>query len=121
MEPGLPVRTSNYRYTCINILTWNIEGLKKYTNDALLKGYFRQFDVMGLLESWSNFQGDFDFFLQDYTCFDDVRTKRGGLRNSGGVNVFVKNTLVHKFEIKRIFSNFKNCVLLYFKTSIFHT
>ena len=32
----------------------------------------------------------------------------------------MKNTLVHK-EIKRIFSNFKNCVLLYFKTSVFRT
>ena len=102
-------------------MTWNIEGLKKYTNDALLKGYFRQFDVIGLLESWSNFQGEFDFFLQDYTCFDDVRPKRGVLRNSGGVSLFVKNTLVHKFETKRILSNFRNCVLLYFKTSIFHT
>ena len=37
---------------------------------------FRQFDVLGLLESWLTFQGEFDYFLQDYACFDDVRTKR---------------------------------------------
>ena len=64
------MRTSNYRYTYIDILTWNIEGLKKYTHDVSLKGYFEQFDIIGLLESWSNFQGESDSFLQDYTCFD---------------------------------------------------
>ena len=102
-------------------MTWNIEGLKKYTHDGSLKGYFEQFDIIGLLESWSNFQGEFDSFLQDYTCFDYVRPRTGGFRNSGGVNVFVKNTLMHKYEVTRIFSNFKNCVFLYFKTSMFHT
>ena len=35
--------------------------------------------------------------------------------------MFVKNTLMHKYEVTRIFSNFKNCVFLYFKTSMFHT
>ena len=38
------MRTSNYRYTYIDILTRNIEGLKKYTHDVSLKGYFEQFD-----------------------------------------------------------------------------
>ena len=45
--------------------------------DVSLKGYFEQFDIIGLLESWSNFQGEFDSFLQDYTCFDYVRPRTG--------------------------------------------
>ena len=112
--------TSNNRYTDLNLLTWNIEGLKKYINDSTLKDYFYQFDVVGLEETWADFQGEFDSFLHDYTCFDDVRVRGRGLRNSGGVNVFVRNSIMRKFEVKRIFSDFKNCVLLFFKTSTFH-
>ena len=108
--------TSNNRYTYLNLLTWNIEGLKKYINDPTLKDYFYQFDVVGLEESLADFQGEFDSFLQDYTCFDDVRVRGRGLRNSGGVNVFVRNSIMRKFKVKRLFSDFKNCVLLFFKT-----
>lgn len=49
-----------------------------------------------------------------------MREKGRGWRNSGGVNVFVKNSIVHKFEVARIYSEFRNCVLLYFNASVFH-
>ena len=55
--------TSNNRYTDLNLLTWNIEGLKKYINDSALKDYFYQFDVVGLEETWADFQGEFDLFF----------------------------------------------------------
>lgn len=94
--------------------------MKKYNNDIALKDYFEKFDVVGLCETWSDFTGEFSTFLDGYTCFDDVREKGRGWRNSGGVNVFVKNSIVHKFEVARIYSEFRNCVLLYFNASVFH-
>lgn len=79
--------------------------MKKYNNDIALKDYFEKFDVVGLCETWSDFTGEFSTFLDGYTCFDDVREKGRGWRNSGGVNVFVKNSIMHKFEVARITAN----------------
>ena len=104
----------------MHILTWNIEGLKKYSNDLSMKEYFCDFDIVGLCETWSDYQGEFSTFLSDYTCHDEVTTRRGGLQNSGGVSIFVKTNLVRKYEVERIFCEYKNCVLLCFKTSMFH-
>ena len=61
---------------------------KKYTNDTILKEFFYRYDVVGLCENWADFQWEFGSFRHDYTCFDVVRARGGGLRNSGDIFFF---------------------------------
>ena len=87
-----------------------------------LKNYFMKFDIVALCETWGNFAGDFDNFLSSYSSFDCVRKKSTSTgRNSGGVCVFVKEWLTQQNVVKRIFPNFKDCVVLLFKGSIFQS
>ena len=106
--------------TCINVLTWNIEGLSKHTENNEIKAYIRQFDIIALCETWCNKFDEFDPFLDGYTHFGNVREmQRNHIRNSGGVSVFIRNELVKKNLIERIYSHFKNCVVILFKGSNF--
>ena len=76
--------------TDVNILTWNIEGLYKYSSNENFKNYLKQFNIMALVETWSNLKGEFNDFLSGYTQYDCVRNKnKNVIRNSGGVGVFI--------------------------------
>ena len=87
-----------------------------------LKNYFMKFDIVALCETWGNFADDFDNFLSSYSSFDCVRKKSTSTgRNSGGLCVFVKEWLTQQNVVKRIFPNFKDCVVLLFKGSIFQS
>ena len=37
--------------SCVKILTWNIEGLQKYTDDVELKKYLQTFDIISMVET----------------------------------------------------------------------
>ncbi len=92
--------------------------LKKHIQNSNLIQYLKTFDIIGLNETWSDYKGEFDTFLHDYSCFDTVRAiTRHSIRNSGGICVLVKNSLVKTLSVKRIFENFNNCVLLHLSTS----
>lgn len=82
--------------------------------------YLYNFDIIGLNETWSDFKGEFDDLLYNYRCFDDVRSNLRNIRNSGGICVFVKDTLLKALSVRQIFNDFKNCVLLYLHTSHIH-
>ena len=50
---------------------------------------------MGLVETWSDFKDEFSNFLDQFTYFDCIREKpRKALRNSGGVGVYIRNSLL---------------------------
>ena len=69
---------------------------------------------MCLCETWARYAGEFDTFLSNYVHFDSVRTfNTNCFRNSGGVSVFVKDTLFTCVNVTRIFSEFKNCIVLF--------
>ena len=104
----------------MHILTWNIEGLKKYDNDVDLKKYLQSFDIISLVETWGDFVGEFSNFLPSFTAFEFVRKRKPGSgRNSGGVCVFVKDWLMKANLVERIFPKFSDCVVLHFKSSGF--
>lgn len=86
----------------MNFISWNIQGLKKYTNGVNLKTFLSQFDIICLCETWSRFTSEFDNFLPGYIHFDNVRKlSLSSLRNSGGVSVFIRN---HLFKEKLFYT-----------------
>ena len=104
----------------MNVLSWNVNGLGKFRNNVYVKQYLNKFDVIGLLETWSNFNSEFDNFLEQYTHFDNVRSRHyNAIRNSGGVSVFIRDHLITSGFVKRIFNDFKDCIILFIKSSIY--
>ena len=80
--------------------------------------YLQSFDIISLVETWGNFEGEFSNFLFYFSTFENVRMRKPGSgRNSGGVCVFVKDWLMRANLIERIFSEMKDCVVLQFKSS----
>ena len=73
-----------------------------------------------MCETWCNNSDEPDDTLSDYTHFSNIRKKSvRAQRNSGGVTVFVKKSLVEKKYIKRIFDNFNDCIVLLLDGSFF--
>ncbi len=104
----------------IDLLCWNIEGLRKHTTSLYsdLKNFCSLYDIVGFCETFARDANDFVDFLDGYSIFNSVRTrkhKRG--RPSGGVSVFVKDYLTSGGCITRILHDFMDTVVLLFKTS----
>ena len=84
--------------------------------------FLKQFEIIGLVETWSNFNGEFDPFLSSYCHFDCVRKRRNNsIRNSGGVSVFVKEEHVISYLVSRIKHDLTDGVVLSVKGSVFHS
>lgn len=114
---GNPTSDVN-NYKLLNFISWNIQGLNKYTNGVNLKTFLSQFDIICLCETWSRFTSEFDNFLPGYIHFDNVRKlSLSSLRNSGGVSVFIRNHLFKEKLFTRIYSNFNDAVVLLYKLS----
>ena len=82
-----------------------MQGLKKFENDQSFLQFCKQYDIIGLCETWQRNTSDFDSFLEGYINLT-------ALRGSGGVTVFAKDNLVHGNIIKRVFDNLTECVVL---------
>lgn len=79
------------------------------------------FDIVGLIETWSNYKGKFSNTIEGFTFYDSVRQRSvNSLRNSGGVGAFVRNNLLKDGFIARICHDFVDCVVLYCKLCMFH-
>ena len=97
----------------LHISTLNIQGLSKYENDIQLKEFISQFDIIELCETWGENSSDFSGYFEGYCSFSDVRAKkRNAIRGSGGITVFVKESLVSENIVKRICTDLKECVVL---------
>ena len=76
----------------INYLSWNVRGLLSNWHQVEFISFIKQFDVIGLVETWATNVNSFN--LQGFTCFESIRKKtatRG--RPSGGIACLVKQTL----------------------------
>lgn len=97
-------------------------GLRKLIDDLNFINYLRAFDIIGLIETWGNYNMEFESLLDNYTCFDFVREKSlYALRNSGGVSVFIKNSFIKDNFITRICHDYLDCIVLYIKSSVFRS
>ena len=91
----------------------NIQGLKKYIRNETVLAFCSQYDIVGLSETWQTTKDEFNDFLTDsYIKYDCPRPSRNS-RGSGGVSVFIKSSLHSTGLIKRIYSEFKDCVVLF--------
>ena len=78
-----------------------------------------QFEIVGLLETWSRTKNEFDDFLADYIHFNSIRIKtNASFRNSGGVIVFVGEKHIMNGFIQRLYDYLSDCVVLLIKSSI---
>ena len=97
----------------LKMCSWNIEGLKKYYNDISFQSYCSRFDILSFCETWGVSNDEFENFLPGYTNFNFCRRKKNtAARGFGGVTVFVKDWLIKRGSIKRIFDNITECVVL---------
>ena len=97
------------------ITSWNIQGLNKYEDCKDNKTFLLQFDIIHLCETWANYIGEFDSFLNQYVHFDCVRYFNSNVwRNSGGVSILIKNDLFEKVKITRVCEHINECVVLSF-------
>ncbi|MEW8544973.1 MAG: reverse transcriptase family protein [Candidatus Thiodiazotropha sp.] len=104
----------------MSIVSWNIEGLAKYEFSPQLIEYVRQFDIFGFCETWGQYVTQFDNFISGFKAFTCIRKKRFKKgRASGGVSVFVRCSLVESGFVKRIFSEFDDCVVLLINGRLF--
>lgn len=105
----------------MNICHWNIEGLSKYDDTTDFKAYCSKYDIIGVCETWCVHGNNYENFLPSYVNFDYVRPKtRTAFRGSGGVSVFVKESLVKDGVVKRIFSYISESVILLIDGRLFH-
>ena len=80
----------------------------------------KTFDIIGIVETWGNFKNEFDSFLTDYIHFSNVRSRnRHAIRNSGGVSVFIKETLFQSGFVQQIPTDFSDSIVLLLKTSLY--
>ncbi len=108
--------TSNITKTIINVCAVNIEGFAKYKYDVDFLNYAKQYDIFGMCETWGSDQSDFDDTLHGYDHFDYIRPRSSrARRSSGGVTVFVKDSLINTGVVKRIFETLTDCVVLLLK------
>ena len=42
-------------FSCVNVITRNIEGLRKHQGDVDFKNYLQTFDIISLVETFGNF------------------------------------------------------------------
>ena len=109
--------TRDFVTSYINIVTWNVNGLSKLNDDQSVKNYLKTFDIIGIVETWGNFKNEFDSFLTD---FGNVRSRnRHAIRNSGGVSVFIKETLFQSGFVQQILTDFSDSIVLLLKTSLY--
>ena len=96
--------------------------IKKHTSDHHFIRFLSKFDIIGLLETWRDFIGEFSDVLHGYTMFDSVRKRRKNfLRNSGSIAVFVRNSITSDKLVTRIYHNLEDCIVLYFKSNVFQS
>ena len=62
----------------------------------------------------------FDVFMTDYIHFSSVRKlKKNARRNNGGISVFIRNEIASKFNVQRLYSHYKDCIVLRLNGAIF--
>ena len=102
-------------------MTWNIGGLRKHLENGSLIQYLCSFDIIGLVETWSENTGEFERFLPGFTHFDNVRKRNNNaLRNSGGISVFIRNKLILSNLLMHIRKDILDAVVLLIKGSKFN-
>lgn len=97
----------------LNICSLNVQGLAKYVGNVHFQQYFKQYDIIGLCETWGDTNDTFSNLLDGYVILNDIRPKkRGAIRNAGGICVLIKEILTQNNFIRRIFADLNECVVL---------
>ena len=75
--------------------------------------FLNTFDILCFLETWADTLKQFS--IDGYRCFDSIRIKHtNAFRNSGGIAVFVRNSLSDIFSVEQLKSASENIIWLKF-------
>ncbi|MCG8032574.1 MAG: endonuclease/exonuclease/phosphatase family protein [Candidatus Thiodiazotropha taylori] len=101
-------------------MCWNIEGLKYKLGDRDFVNFLNQFDIFGLLESWSCDINEFRDVFNDYFCmFCPARKDKKFGRPMGGVVVYLKKYLNRL--VKRLLPECKFGIFMQLDKDVFGT
>ena len=82
----------NILHKYLNLLTYNVEGLKTKLNDPSFLKLIEGYDIITLVETWLD--GKQKLNLEGFWDYSQIRPKHGNaIRHSGGITVLVRNYL----------------------------
>ena len=92
----------NYNFTDLPIVTWNIHGvfqqLARFRHNKLHSPFFMEAikgaKIFSIIETWHTATEIDQIQLSGYKCFNVCRKKRQYGRNSGGIAVYVDNSIL---------------------------
>lgn len=101
----------------LNILSWNICGLRDKLFNVDLKSYLCTFEIVCLQETWCTEQYDISQFLPGFTSFIcPAKPAVGAGRNMGGTVVYMKSC--YEKLITRMCPNFAYGIIMKFDKSL---
>ena len=98
-------------------MVWNINGLKSKIKNSEFQSFCQSSDIIGLIETFCIHEQE-TTFLDNYTVFHSPAIRRNIRgRPSGGVAIYIKNTIVGK--VTRLSCELENCIFVRFNKSVF--
>ena len=89
-----PISSFSITHGCINILFWNIHGLSQdKLSDNILGNVLKKYDIILLSETWASDQDEFALDGFEYHNYPRKHIHPNGKRNSGGLGVFIRQTI----------------------------
>ena len=85
-----PISSFSITHGCINILFWNIQGK---LSDNILGNMLKKYDIILPSENWASDQDEFALDGFEYHNYPRKHIHPNGKRNSGGLGVFIRQTI----------------------------
>ena len=116
LHPDRRVFNTGTPRNCVSCIAWNIRGISDKLSNANLQQYLFKHEVIVLLETMKD--SDFLLDIPDYKFYHFARKMRNlrARRASGGIGVFIKNTLSPGIKV---FSSSDICVWIHFDKAYF--
>ena len=84
----------------IKLISWNINGLsQEKLNDDVLGSMLKEYDIILLSETWTSIDDTFDLQGFSYYNYPRLSKHQAAKRNSGGLGIFVRNSIQEGVEI----------------------
>ena len=77
----------------INILSFNVEGLKPKLGDPNFKDFIQKYDVVIFTETWKANTSKIN--IEGYCNYSQIRPKyKNAIRHSGGITILAKHIIM---------------------------
>ena len=105
--------------TNLKIACHNVEGVEQKLGEPDYVNYIEQFDIYGMVETWTGANFDFTSYFNSHTVLHSPGIKLSKMgRRSGGVILLIKDSLMK--YVTRIDCNFDNTISIKIENGIFY-